>query len=166
MKKKNQYGRSMIEMLGVLGIMAIITVLGLSAYKLVNRNIKMNRLKSDIQKIVMQVNKICPNEIGCKKLNKNGYSVTAFEENFQEFFIDTGLFKENQTPFGGTYKVVDASEYNEDRKPYPVVIEVGGPNPMDPEDCEFVISQSYSELWRQEMRETSGWGRCIHLYYK
>lgn len=162
---KSQKGRSMIEMLGVLGIMAVITVLGLTAYKVANRRIKINKLKDEVNKIVIHTRKICPDRV-CEKLGQNGWSVTGFEKTFEDFFIDTGLFKENITPFGGKYKLLTVREGDAAYYPdAPVLLEVGGPNEMASEDCNAILNEKYGEKYRWELRETTGWNRCAFLFF-
>lgn len=56
--RKNEKGRSMIEMLGVLAIMGIITALAVSSISGGTKSVKMNSYKSEILSIVSEVKEL------------------------------------------------------------------------------------------------------------
>lgn len=86
--KKNQTGRSMIEMLGVLAIMSVITVLGIAAFNSANRRIKGNNLKSQVAEITSHVRSLTlPDEFGYWTITPtNGKDMS-----FQSAFVDAEI---------------------------------------------------------------------------
>ncbi|MCT4552353.1 MAG: hypothetical protein N4A44_01675, partial [Alphaproteobacteria bacterium] len=116
-----------IEMLGVLGIMAVITVLAITAYKMAYKNSKMNVIKSDISSIAQKIRKSYVN---------TGYTETGTylgtDRTFDNMFVDTGLFKSSVTPFGGAYTIEATSKD---------LYEIGM-GPMPDGDCKYVTSDN------------------------
>ena len=78
--------------------MSIITVLSINAYSMAMRNIKMNNLKSDI---IMFSNHLERLSFG-KNTNAHFRGKT-----FEDIFVNTGLVKDNVTPFGGNQVAYD-----------------------------------------------------------
>ncbi|MCT4552591.1 MAG: type II secretion system GspH family protein [Alphaproteobacteria bacterium] len=85
---KNEKGRSLIEMLGVLAIMSIITVLGVTAFNSANRRIKGNNLKSEVAEIVSHVRSLTlPDEFGYWVAT----NPTGKQMSFESAFVDAQI---------------------------------------------------------------------------
>ena len=51
--KQNQFGRNMIEMLGVLAIIAVLTVGGIAGYSKAMEKFKVNKILADYNMLIM-----------------------------------------------------------------------------------------------------------------
>lgn len=89
--KKNQRGRSMIEILGVLAIVGILSAGGIAGYSMAMEHYKTNALIEKIQLIVTQT----------RSLYKSGY----YEGISDQDLIDTGKITDVNNPFGGSLRV-------------------------------------------------------------
>jgi len=73
---QNQSGRSMIEMLGVLAIVGVLSAGGIAGYSIAMKNYKVNKATDMIQVISTQARGFYSNnfaDISCKKLGRLGY---------------------------------------------------------------------------------------------
>ncbi len=86
---KMQSGRSMIEMLGVLAIVGILSAAGIAGYSMAMESHKTNAVIEKIQLIVQQVRVLYPN---------GGYSDLN-----NETLINAGLISDRNNPFGGVF---------------------------------------------------------------
>ncbi len=76
MLKQNQSGRSMIEMLGVLAIVGVLSAGGIAGYSIAMKNYRVNKAANVIQVISTQARTFYSNDfagISCKKLGRLGY---------------------------------------------------------------------------------------------
>lgn len=85
-KKLNQKGRSMIEMLGVLAIIGILLSGGIAGYSKAMQSYKTNALIEKIQTIAIQI----------RKTYKGNYEGLTGQN-----MIDSGKISERNNPFGG-----------------------------------------------------------------
>lgn len=89
-------GRSMVEILGVLGIMAMITALGIIAYTQAIRMFKVNQVRADVQVIRTRVIEMSRGDysdwVGGKALGN--------QKSFKKNFVDTD-FMRAANGFGG-----------------------------------------------------------------
>ena len=91
-KKHNQSGRSMIEMLGVLAIVGVLSAGGIAGYSMAMQNYKTNQLINKMQMIATRVRTTY-------KGNYNGVK--------RDNMISSGKLSESdfQNPFGGSMRV-------------------------------------------------------------
>lgn len=149
-----------IEVAIVILLLVVLTLAGALFQKRVEKDLKIKRLKSEIGTIVFHVRKTCSQNNEC--LNKE--SVNPFNENFDNFFVKTGILKESKTPFGGQYKVVSVSQSpSDDTKAF--AVEISGDTPLKTKDCEAIVKQDYNEKFRYVLMEETGKNRCINLFY-
>ena len=112
--KNNQFGRSMIEMLGVLAIIGVLSVAGIAGYSKAMTKFKINKAIDEINTIVSNTKIIFANSKTITAPSGDSYFYPEREEEDFEFmrnFImpketDTGVkneYGENmfQSPFGG-----------------------------------------------------------------
>ena len=96
-KRKIQSGRSMIEMLGVLAIVGVLSAGGIAGYSMAMQSHKTNTLIEKIQLISLITRNVC----------KGNYTNIS-----KDTLINTGKLKaaDFQNPFGGTLSVVAWSD--------------------------------------------------------
>jgi len=85
--KKSQNGRSMIEMLGVLAIVGVLSAGGIAGYSMAMQSYKTTQLIEKIQLIAQQT----------RRLYKTGYPAA----NLTQSLIDSGKITDMKSPFGG-----------------------------------------------------------------
>jgi len=87
--KKNQHGRSMIEMLGVLAIVGVLSAGGIAGYSMAMQSYKTNQLIERIQLIATRA----------RQLYKGDYNNVSIDD-----LINAGKISDSdrQNPFGGT----------------------------------------------------------------
>ncbi len=86
-KNKSQFGRSMIEMLGVLAIVGILSAGGIAGYSMAMQSHKTNALIEKVQLISQQI----------RVLYKGDY--TEFQS--LDDLINSGMLSDISSPFGG-----------------------------------------------------------------
>ncbi len=86
--KQKQSGRSMIEMLGVLAIVGILSAGGIAGYSMAMQNHKTNALIEKVQLIAQQTRTLY-----------NGNYADLLPQNL----IDAGMITDVNNPFGGTF---------------------------------------------------------------
>lgn len=94
--RKSQKGRSAIEMLGVLGIMGLITMLGIGAYNIATRNVKGNNIKAEVSAIAQKVKTITQPDAYDDWVG-DSTDLTGSQKTFKSAFVDTGFMK----PYNG-----------------------------------------------------------------
>ncbi len=94
-KNKKQCGRSMIEMLGVLAIVGILSAGGIAGYSMAMQNHKTNALIEKVQLIAQQM----------RILYRGNY-----ETNPRNALKSAGMINDFNNPFGGTLNVGTASD--------------------------------------------------------
>ncbi len=87
---KKQRGRSMIEMLGVLAIVGILSAGGIAGYSMAMQSHKTNALIDKIQLIVQKTREFYNGE---------------YEQVRAERLIDSGMLKDLDNPFGGSFSI-------------------------------------------------------------
>jgi type II secretory pathway pseudopilin PulG len=85
----HQSGRSMIEMLGVLAIIGVLSVGGLAGYNMAMRKVRLNQFVSDLQLAVFQVKSILQD----KKRGSGNAEIQPFIHNSQEWKNMVASFK-------------------------------------------------------------------------
>lgn len=109
MIRNKENGRSMIEMLGVLGIMTVIVVFGVRAMQGVFRSNRTTEAKNDVAMIANHLRKIYV------KTDYNSDNFNLGEEStFETLFVDSGIRTNANTPFGGVYELssIGADNFN------------------------------------------------------
>lgn len=104
--RKNDAGRSIVEMLGVLAIMGVITVMGISGYSQAVGKINRNTVVEDVTRIVQEVR-------GLYAGKSNGYDTVpnSSDDSDDDVLVKIGFRKKGDThPFGGVYYVSQGSE--------------------------------------------------------
>lgn len=125
--RKRESGRTMIEMLGVLAIIGVLTVGSISLYSIAMRNMKRSKVVEEIQLLVQEVRSLYANAVDYSDINdgvivalqmaeKNPfggiYSLTPNAENATIFDVKiTGLTKESCEYFR-VYNWNDSVSYN------------------------------------------------------
>jgi len=87
-EKHTQSGRSMIEMMGVLAIVGVLSAGGIAGYNMAMQSYKTNALIEKIQLISVQT----------RKLYKGDYSNIKIQD-----LVDTGLLSDTKSPFGVSF---------------------------------------------------------------
>jgi len=96
-KKRLQSGRSMIEMLGVLAIVGVLSAGGIAGYSMAMQIYKTNQLIDKIQLIATQT----------RKLYKGNYSEPAIWSDL----LRSGYIKDREHPFGGLLHIAGEGDY-------------------------------------------------------
>ncbi len=91
LKYARQNGRNMIEMLGVLAIVGILSVGGIAGYSMAMQNHRTNALIEKVQLIAQQA----------RSLYKGDYS--SLTSDSIEQLIYAGMIKDRKNPFGGNF---------------------------------------------------------------
>ena len=104
--RKNDSGRSIVEMLGVLAIMGVITVMGISGYSQAIGKINRNNVTEDIVRIAQEVRGLfaAKGDYIVESDNNTGNNTGNNDNNIGEI-LDQMKVK-LATPYGGKYKVV------------------------------------------------------------
>lgn len=89
--KKRESGRTMIEMLGVLAIIGVLTVGSIGLYSIAMRNMKRSEVIQDVQLLVQEVRSLYANAVDYSDIN-NG--------------VIAALQMAERNPFGGAYDIV------------------------------------------------------------
>ncbi len=93
-QKSKQSGRSMIEMLGVLAIVGILSAGGIAGYSMAMTNHKTNAYIEKVQLIAQRT----------RELYNGDYSEMTFDNQVQKL-IEAGLITDAKNPFGGSFFV-------------------------------------------------------------
>lgn len=72
--KKNEYGRSMVEMLGVLAIVGVLSVMGILGYRIAMRRYQANEIANTAVTLMVMAHAANSGEGGCKQLSKSNLS--------------------------------------------------------------------------------------------
>ncbi len=89
--KKRESGRTMIEMLGVLAIIGVLTVGSIGLYSIAMRNMKRSTVIQDVQLLVQEIRSLYANAIDYSDIN-NG--------------VIMALQMAERNPFGGGYELM------------------------------------------------------------
>jgi len=107
MLKQNQSGRSMIEMLGVLAIVGVLSAGGIAGYSVAMKSHKVNKAADMIQLISTQVKGLYSDDfadISCKKLGDLGYLSAEYYDSTK-----TGDAACVAAPVGDSWKIAQKS---------------------------------------------------------
>ncbi len=99
-KNANQSGRSMIEMLGVLAIVGILSAGGIAGYSMAMNNHKTNAMMEKVHLIAQRTKELYGSDY--RGLNNNG-SLDAL--------INAGMLNDKNTPFGGEFQLWQAEAF-------------------------------------------------------
>ena len=69
--KKNEYGRSMVEMLGVLAIVGVLSVMGILGYGIAIRRYRANEIANTVATLMVMAHSANAGEGGCIQLSKS-----------------------------------------------------------------------------------------------
>jgi len=94
MKIYNQSGRSMIEMLGVLAIVGVLSAGGIAGYSMAMQSYRTNQFIEKMQLMMQQT----------RALYKGKYDGV----NGTQPLIDSGKITDNKNPFGGTLDLINS----------------------------------------------------------
>lgn len=72
--KKNEYGRSMVEMLGVLAIVGVLSVMGILGYGIAMRRYQANEIANTAVTLMVMAHAANSGEGGCMQLSKSNLS--------------------------------------------------------------------------------------------
>lgn len=133
---KQEYGRSMIEMMGVLAIMGVITVGAIAAISSAMSLQKRNTVNDEVLQMVTQVRQL--------------FSEYDDYSNINNSTIFGAIGMSNKNPYGGTYEI-SVSPSNSRQ----FVISVNG---LSQSDCEYFVTKGWDGSVGYEMsgRTASG----------
>ena len=95
--RKNDSGRSIVEMLGVLAIMGVITVMGISGYSQAVGKINRNKVVEDVTRAVQEIR-------GLYAGKTNVYTTVPTGSEDDDILLSIGFRSEtDKHPFGGVY---------------------------------------------------------------
>ena len=69
--KKNEYGRSMVEMLGVLAIVGVLSVMGILGYRIAMRRYQANEIANTVATLMVMAHSANAGEGGCIQLSNS-----------------------------------------------------------------------------------------------
>ena len=131
--RKNDSGRSIVEMLGVLAIMGVITVMGISGYSQAIGKINRNKVVEDVTRIVQEVRGLYAGKTDVYT------SVPAGSEN-DDLLLSIGFRRtSDKHPFGGVYYVSPANEEDSGAKRFFNVNITG----LDKQDCFYLCTSNW-----------------------
>ena len=122
-KMKQESGRSMIEMLGVLAIMGVITVGAIAMISTAMRTQKHNTTNDDVAQIVLGVRQL----LG----EYDDFS------NIDNSTIFGAIGMSNKNPYGGVYSIsVNPSNVRQ------FIVEISG---LSQSDCEYLVTKAWTD---------------------
>ncbi len=104
--KNNQNGRSMVEMLGVLAIIGVLSIGGIAGYSKAMEKYKLNKTINDIRYITQSVLTFCNGDIHCD-------TALSLKSNWKKFIAESRFNKNNQLVIGDTpvYMALTPSDF-------------------------------------------------------
>ncbi len=132
--RKNDSGRSIVEMLGVLAIMGVITVMGISGYSQAIGRINRNKAVEEITKIAQEVRGLFA-----------GQDSYGADKDIGTDLLDKMKFKRD-TPYGGKYLVKSFGSAG-NNPGFSITV-----NNVPMEDCLYFTTMA----WTDVMQKTSG----------
>ena len=122
-KMKQESGRSMIEMLGVLAIMGVITVGAIAMISTAMRTQKHNTTSDDVAQIVLGVRQLLGEYDDFSSIDNSA--------------IFGAIGMSNKNPYGGAYSVsVNPSNTRQ------FIVEIGG---LNQSDCEYLQTKAWTD---------------------
>ncbi len=145
--RKNDSGRSIVEMLGVLAIMGVITVMGISGYSQAIGKINRNNAVEQVTKLAQEVRGMFSGRASYNETDSGaaGY-VIAGEDNA----IFNKMKYKLTTPFGGNYKV---TSYGTAGNNPGFIIEFGN---VPQDDCLYFTTMAWTDVMTNAMDGTPG----------
>ena len=140
LKKYKQSGRSMIEMLGVLAIVGVLSAGGIAGYSMAMQSHKTNTLIEKINLIAMQT----------RKLYKGDYADADIQD-----LVDAGRIADINNPFGGTI-VVGVSNWSTNNNMFHVSM-----SNIPAETCTDILQMDWGDSGVFEGIRLSGGGTMI-----
>ena len=134
-KMKQESGRSMIEMLGVLAIMGVITVGAIAMISRAMRTQKHNAVNDEVTQIVLGVRQL--------------WGEYDDFSNIDSSTIFGAISMSNKNPYGGTYSVsVNPSN------PRQFIVGIDG---LSQSDCEYLVAKAWTDsVGYSESNHTAG----------
>lgn len=128
MIKSNQNGRSMIEMLGVLAIIGVLSVGGIVGYSKAMDKYKTNQVLNGVTHTINNIKTLFMAQNNVKGLNtKEAYDAGVIPDEFKPDNANLAALSSVVHSYGGTVKVVattvDGSATNEETTYYAIKIE-------------------------------------------
>ncbi len=149
---KNESGRSMIEMLGVLAIMGVITIGAIGMIAMAMNTQKRTTVNDEVIQMVTQVRTLL-----------GGYDDFS---NIDNSTIFGAIGMSNKNPYGGTYELATDSA-----NPRQFVVTING---LPKSECEYFVTMAWTGSVGHTMNGTSGaTGNCndangnnvVHITY-
>ncbi|MBR1544801.1 MAG: hypothetical protein IJ638_02560 [Alphaproteobacteria bacterium] len=142
--RKNDSGRSIVEMLGVLAIMGVITVMGISGYSQAIGKINRNNVVEQVTKLAQETRGVFA--------GRTSYNQKDTDEN-GGYDIGTNILTKMglklETPYGGTYTVTSV---NSTGKNPGFKIEI--PN-VATQDCLYFTTMSWMDTLDNKIENTT-----------
>ena len=103
-KTVHQSGRSMIEMLGVLAIVGVLSVGGLAGYNMAMRKIRIQRFIEELQYLVTDIRTLYPFQNAVREGKLSGFDLSPLEEAAGVFgtFQTAGVYRWEHKDGGAT----------------------------------------------------------------
>ncbi len=131
--RKNDSGRSIVEMLGVLAIMGVITVMGISGYSQAIGKINRNKVVEDVTRIVQEVR-------GLYAGKTDVYSKVPAGDETSDLLLSIGFRKSSDKhPFGGVYFITPANDEDQGAKRF-FNVNISG---LDKQDCFYLCTSNW-----------------------
>ena len=156
--KQNQFGRSMIEMLGVLAIIAVLSVGGIAGYSKAIQKFKLNKWKEDF--IALTIN------LKTAFISEKNYS-SIEEIDLTNFFKELNIIPnnmitvQNRDIFGNMMKIYTRKnpEFGVNKTHFTIQFKTFA-NSDSVEECKilFELLQNYEDGWIVTLNEDSGAG--------
>ena len=157
--RKNDSGRSIVEMLGVLAIMGVITVMGIQGYSQAMGKINRNKVEEDITRIVQEVR-------GIYAAKTDVYTKVPSGSDTDDLLLSIGFRKSSDRhPFGGVYYITPATEEEGGVKRY---FNINITN-LNKTDCSFLCYSNWEGTYEDcdvSKACTSDEGNTLTLSFK
>ncbi|MHA1541015.1 MAG: type II secretion system protein [Alphaproteobacteria bacterium] len=121
-KYNRESGRTMIEMLGVLAIIGVLTVGSIKLYSIAMRNMKRSKVVQDVQLLVQEIRSLYANAEDYSDINDS---------------VIVALQMAEKNPFGGVYELVPNQED-------PTIFEIQATN-LSRENCMYFKIYNWSD---------------------
>lgn len=145
--RKNDSGRSIVEMLGVLAIMGVITVMGISGYSQAIGKINRNNAVEQVTKLAQEVRGMFSGRASYNETDSATESYTIAGD-------DSAIFNKMKykltTPYGGNYKV---TSYGTAGNNPGFIIEFGN---VPQDDCLYFTTMAWTDVMTNEKNGTPG----------
>lgn len=147
--RKNDSGRSIVEMLGVLAIMGVITVMGISGYSQAIGRINRNKTVEEITKIAQEVRGLFAGRDSYGQVESGTGTGSTGAYDIATNLLDKMHYKLD-TPYGGKYKVESFGSAGNNPG---FVVKVDN---VPLEDCLYFTTMAWTDVLTNEMNGTPG----------